>query len=666
MRALSCGARGRGVRRWRRGVPLRRLLEWLHLASNLLAEHLPQQPVTVVCDSKPALQALVNPRRAGLTVVLLLAKLTALATAGIPISFHWLPSLVGVAGNKEADTYTKAAHHDVVPVTRAVAASDYTRHRLRCLLTSIHPDPRVASGRAPKPLPENGLSRRDQWRSERRLVLHLFWGACAGGRETGTTMAVPFTSLLLFMQVGAGSLTSRCPVITEVNIVQGPSSQVTNPSCAADTVLENTDFNITEEYCSAAAFGRCATRVELPWAVSKHHFHVQKAVSFSLDWGRETGTTMAVPFTSLLLFMQVGAGSLTSRCPVITEVNIVQGPSSQVTNPSCAADTVLENTDFNITDEYCSAAAFGRCATRVELPWAVSKHHFHVQKAVSFSLDWGRETGTTMAVPFTSLLLFMQVGSDDICAQCVFALPVSPPVLFTSICSRSGARRPSRRRKTHFLLLRRAAFYFLLLLLCGDVELNPGPGDTILQQLLDGQNEIKQKLTAIEKYQADNKAAMANMNARMTKIEATIDRFEELRSSVAEYKSSCDSFQANLASLVHKVDDLENLLQVGEVEIERAHRLGKFSADKQRPIIVKFRSDKDKQKVLLAAKKLKGSRISISEDFSEPLRKKRRMLLEYAKEHQSEADKGYVKRDVLYLHKMKYVYDESMGKVVRV
>nr|XP_050041161.1 uncharacterized protein LOC126538348 [Dermacentor andersoni] len=137
-------------------------LAGLHLAADLLAEHLPQQPVAVVCDSKPVLQALANLRRAGLTVVLLLAKLTALTTAGIPISFLWLPSHVGVAGNEEADTYAKAAHHDVVPVTRAVAASDCTRHRLRCLLTSIHPDPRVASGRAPKPLPENGLSRRDR------------------------------------------------------------------------------------------------------------------------------------------------------------------------------------------------------------------------------------------------------------------------------------------------------------------------------------------------------------------------------------------------------------------------------------------------------------------------------------------------------------------------
>lgn len=91
------------------------------------------------------------------------------------------------------------------------------------------------------------------------------------------------------MQVGAGSLKSRCPVITEVDIVQGPSSHVTNSSCPADTFLETTDFDITEEYCSVAAFERCATQVELPQTFGKHPFHVQMAVSFSLDWERETG-----------------------------------------------------------------------------------------------------------------------------------------------------------------------------------------------------------------------------------------------------------------------------------------------------------------------------------------------------------------------------------------
>ncbi|XP_075556517.1 uncharacterized protein LOC142588562 [Dermacentor variabilis] len=140
-------------------------LAGLHLAAGLLAEHPPQQPVAVVCDSKPALQALVNPRWAGLTV---------------------LPSHVRVAGNEEAHTYAKGAHHDVVPVARVVAASDYTRHRLRCLLTFIHPDPRVASCRAPKLLPENGLSRRDR-STLLRLRTGCTWTAarlCAKARAT--------------------------------------------------------------------------------------------------------------------------------------------------------------------------------------------------------------------------------------------------------------------------------------------------------------------------------------------------------------------------------------------------------------------------------------------------------------------------------------------------
>ncbi|XP_070390774.1 uncharacterized protein [Dermacentor albipictus] len=136
----------------------------------------------------------------------------------------------------------------------------------------------------------------------------------------------------------------------------------------------------------------CATRLCPTW---QHCFRIP-SVKQDEAWGKVwlQGTSRAdLNPTQWSRLCEVGAGSLTSRWHVITEVNIVQGPSSQVTNPSCAADTVLENTDFNFTEEYCSAAAFGRCATRVELPWAVSKHHFHVQKAASFSLDWGQGSG---------------------------------------------------------------------------------------------------------------------------------------------------------------------------------------------------------------------------------------------------------------------------------
>ncbi|XP_037503740.1 uncharacterized protein LOC119378788 [Rhipicephalus sanguineus] len=137
-------------------------LAGLHLAADLLAEDIPSEPVTVLCDSKAALQILANHRDTGLTGSLVAAKYRALAASGASVSFHWLPSHVGIAGNEEADALAKAAHQPGTTITRAVAARDYTQARLNKLLVTVHPDSRVASGRGPKLLPETGLTRRDR------------------------------------------------------------------------------------------------------------------------------------------------------------------------------------------------------------------------------------------------------------------------------------------------------------------------------------------------------------------------------------------------------------------------------------------------------------------------------------------------------------------------
>ncbi|XP_075535066.1 uncharacterized protein LOC142570580 [Dermacentor variabilis] len=137
-------------------------LAGLHLAADLLAEDPPTKPVAMLSDSRPALQALSDHHRHGVNETLLRAKISALSAVGVAISFHWLPSHVGIAGNEEADVLAKAAHHPTVPLTRTVAASDSSSQRLKQLLTSSHPDSRVATNGAPKLLPENGLSRRDR------------------------------------------------------------------------------------------------------------------------------------------------------------------------------------------------------------------------------------------------------------------------------------------------------------------------------------------------------------------------------------------------------------------------------------------------------------------------------------------------------------------------
>ncbi|KAH6948700.1 hypothetical protein HPB50_025890 [Hyalomma asiaticum] len=51
-------------------------LAGLHLAADHLATTLPEQPVMVITDSRPALQVLQSPKRSGITVAVLHTKLT--------------------------------------------------------------------------------------------------------------------------------------------------------------------------------------------------------------------------------------------------------------------------------------------------------------------------------------------------------------------------------------------------------------------------------------------------------------------------------------------------------------------------------------------------------------------------------------------------------------
>ncbi|KAH7947441.1 hypothetical protein HPB52_011967 [Rhipicephalus sanguineus] len=89
-------------------------LAGLHLAADLLAEDIPAVPIAVLCDSKAALQTLANHRRAGLTGNLLETKFRALTASGASVSFHWLPSHVGIAGDEEADRLSTPARHHLL------------------------------------------------------------------------------------------------------------------------------------------------------------------------------------------------------------------------------------------------------------------------------------------------------------------------------------------------------------------------------------------------------------------------------------------------------------------------------------------------------------------------------------------------------------------------
>ena len=60
----------------------------------------------------------------------------------------------------------------------------------------------------------------------------------------------------------------------------------------------------------------------------------------------------------------------------------------------------------------------------------------------------------------------------------------------------------------------------------------------------------------------------------------------------------------------------EEKLQLENISVERAHRVGNKEKNNKRAIVVKLASFRDKLKIISEARKLKGTNINIGEDYS--------------------------------------------------
>ena len=85
------------------------------------------------------------------------------------------------------------------------------------------------------------------------------------------------------------------------------------------------------------------------------------------------------------------------------------------------------------------------------------------------------------------------------------------------------------------------------------------------------------------------------------------------------------------------------------LEIERAHRVGAFKPDAPRTIVVKFNKYKDRESVLRNAKVLKGTSMYANDDVSDRVVAKRKELMGQLKEARSEGKIAYFNLDKLVI-----------------
>jgi uncharacterized protein YoxC len=94
----------------------------------------------------------------------------------------------------------------------------------------------------------------------------------------------------------------------------------------------------------------------------------------------------------------------------------------------------------------------------------------------------------------------------------------------------------------------------------------------------------------------------------------------------------------------------EQQLKLHEVIIlDRAHRVGKFEQNKNRPLVVKFQNYSHKEMVLKNAMNLKGTPYAIAEQFPQEIVKRRKILLTIKKELADKKTKSSLAVDKLYV-----------------
>lgn len=241
---------------------------------------------------------------------------------------------------------------------------------------------------------------------------------------------------------------------------------------------------------------------------------------------------------------------------------------------------------------------------------------------------------------------------------------------------------------------------FTLLCIAMDVESNPGPLRSGKQTELD-ESTAQTILKEIRELKANQDSSAATINKKIDGLTGELKKLKQdvkdAKDDAAEAREENRELREEIGRMQQKVDQLEgqsrreNLLFFGvegdknetwkqsetkvrgivtdklgidgdDIALERAHRLK--SKGETAPIIVKFSFYKDRCAVLAAAKKLKGSPISLSEDYTVRVRNIRRKLMPFLNEQKQQGKKAKLSYDKLVIEGKSFAWNEEAKRPV--
>ena len=184
-------------------------------------------------------------------------------------------------------------------------------------------------------------------------------------------------------------------------------------------------------------------------------------------------------------------------------------------------------------------------------------------------------------------------------------------------------------------------------MLAGDIESNPGPDNAALlaemKKLSAGQAKMIAEMQDLKNQSMATTALLDTLSKRLTDLEGNYQSVLSLQADMQSIRADSERTAQLIHKLEARVDDAENRsrrnnlvfyglpdpsasepssdsekiilnhcsdylnVRLEPKEIERAHRIGRHSCNRKRPIIVKFVSYKTKEAVLSKGRNFKGT-----------------------------------------------------------
>ena len=163
---------------------------------------------------------------------------------------------------------------------------------------------------------------------------------------------------------------------------------------------------------------------------------------------------------------------------------------------------------------------------------------------------------------------------------------------------------------------------------------------------------MKDSMNLHEKSGQTTSSDVSSVQDRLSKLEISPDYLENQTNrnnvvfdGVPEHRAeSWEDSEKKVLEIIENTMDLDNVV------VERAHRVGRSkSSQRARPIVVKFLKFKDREAVLRSGKKLQGSSMYVREDLSEKVLAKRKAQLPQLREARQNGKVAYFSYDKLVI-----------------